>query len=49
MKLLVALSLALASLCALAPCEPFGLRVYYGDVLLDRSSPEKAAIYFNTR
>jgi len=33
----------------LAPCEPFGLRIYYGDVISDKSSKQKAEIYFNTK
>jgi hypothetical protein len=50
MKQVIILSLAIAlTLCDLAPCEPFGLRIYYGDVLLDHLSPEKAVIYFNTK
>jgi len=34
---------------ALEPCEPFGLRLYYGNVLLNQSSTEKAHLYFNTK
>lgn len=50
MKHLIILSLAIALvICDLTPCEPFGLRIYYGDVIFDHSSPEKAVIYFNTK
>ena len=50
MKHIIILLLAIAlTICDLTPCEPFGLRVYYGDVLLDHLSPEKAVIYFNTK
>jgi hypothetical protein len=47
----VALIFLAISLCvsALEPCEPFGLRLYYGDVLLNQSSTEKAHLYFNTK
>lgn len=29
-------------------CEPYGLRIHYGDVLTDPSSSHKALLYFNT-
>ena len=29
-------------------CSPFGLRLHYGSVLTDPSSPDKAVLYFNT-
>lgn len=31
------------------PCEPLGLRIYYGKILVDPSSTEKAVVYFNTQ
>ena len=30
-------------------CDPFGLRLYYGDILTDPSSSSLAVVYFNTR
>lgn len=39
----------LAVLSLSAPCSPFGLRIYYGDIVSDPTSTEKIAVYFNTR
>lgn len=47
-KILIYVAIAVYATC-LTPCEPFGLRIYYGDVLLDPLSPSKAEIYFNTK
>lgn len=43
------LSLLLISLiCTFKPCEPFGTRIFYGEIVKDRESEEKLEIYFNT-
>lgn len=49
MKTLICLSVLICSIFSLTPCEPFGVRIYYGDILVDQTSQEKAAVYFNTQ
>lgn len=34
---------------SLSPCEPYGLRVYYGDIVINPYSTERFVIYFNTQ
>jgi hypothetical protein len=34
---------------AFSGCEPFGVRVYYGKMIKDPASTEKAVILFNTK
>jgi len=46
-KLIVFLTI-LISILSQAPCEPFAIRVFYGDILQDPTSNFKASIYFNT-
>lgn len=45
----LALLFLFASVYSLAPCEPFGLRLYYSDVLIDSHATDKAVLYFNTQ
>jgi|JI9StandDraft_2_1071091.scaffolds.fasta_scaffold454962_1 hypothetical protein len=33
---------------AFKPCEPFGRRIFYGDVIKKPESPERLVVYFNT-
>ena len=49
MKFILIGSIILFVATALAPCEPFGLRLNYGLSIFDKDSPEQLAIRFNTR
>lgn len=44
--ILIALVFCLTS--AFKPCEPFGTRIFYGEVVQDKKSQEKLQIFFNT-
>lgn len=49
MQLWIGFLLFVSCTFSLQPCEPFGLRVYYGDIIADPQSTEKVAVYFNTQ
>jgi hypothetical protein len=49
LKKITILVLLLSAAASLAPCEPFGLRIYYGDIVKDAHSSDKLGIYFNTK
>ena len=44
--LLLALS---ATVLALKPCEPYAVRLFYGDIVINPESNEGLSIYFNTQ
>lgn len=45
----IVLSLLLVSLvCTFKPCEPFGTRIFYGEIAQNKESEEKLEVYFNT-
>lgn len=46
-KLLIFI-LIIITVTSLTLCDPFAIRVFYGDILQDPSSTSKASIYFNT-
>lgn len=49
LKTLILTIFLLCIAISLSPCEPYGLRIYYGDIVVNPSSNEKFVIYFNTK